>query len=413
MSLDKSSPNLDALLLATLLELELSDRDRRVAQKRYHLIPEHLQRPSSPMRPFMDDAVVYAQGSRAIGATIVHGADEDRFDLDAVLEFPRPMGWSISRVLDELHAAFEGFPDVQKIERCTRCVQLQFASMHLDVTPMNPASEPRIERVGAIYHSPDDGNDEQFDVNPYGFAKWFNGNVSQPSLAFQKQLKDMRERIAPRDRFVSTVFRADAEIEDLPIETHPLRDAPQVITLKLMKRYLNLRYAKRKEKRPISVYLSKVAAEIPEDSNGLCSQLESLAAVLGQKMTLALETGVWPEERNPALPSENFNDRWPTSVQEMIIFREDLRHLVHELERARRSEFVEIRQIFEGLFGVAVTEKAVRSYLSGFSDPAGQNTYQRGKGFVAAPALLSPSSTGAPRVSRAVPHSFHPGKLKK
>ncbi|GAB2206273.1 nucleotidyltransferase [Roseibium sp. ROS1] len=413
MSLDKSSPNLDALLLATVLELELSERDRRVANKRYHLIPEHLQRPSSPLRPFLDDAVVYAQGSRAIGATIVHGADEDRFDLDAVLEFPRPMGWSISRVLDELHAAFEGFPDVQKIERCTRCVQLQFAFMHLDVTPMDPASEPRIERVGTIYHSPDNGNDELFDVNPYGFATWFNGNVSQPSLAFQKQLKDMRERMAPKDRFVTTVIHADAEIEDLPVETHPLRDAPQVIALKLMKRFLNIRYAKREEKRPISIYLSKVAAEILADPNGLCSQLENFAANLGRKMTFALETRQWPEERNPAFPSENFNDRWPTESGQMSMFRDDLRHLVHELERARRSEFVEIRQIFEGLFGVAVTEKAVRSYLSGFSDPAGQNTYQRGKGFVAAPALVSPSSTGAPRVSRAVPHSFHAGKLQK
>ncbi len=413
MPLEKSSPNLDALLLATLLEIELSDRDRRVAKKRYHYIPEHLQRPSSPLRTYMDDAVVYAQGSRAIGATIVHGADEDRFDLDAVLEFPRPMGWSISRVLDELHVAFEGFPDVQHIERCTRCVQLQFAFMHLDVTPMDPATEPRLERVGAIYHSPDNGNDELFDVNPYGFATWFNGSVSPPTLAFQKQLKDMREQVVQRDRFISTTFRADAEIEDLPVETHPLRDAPQVISLKLMKRFLNLRYAKRKEKRPISVYLSKVAAQVPLNLNGLCSQLEDLAAALAQRMVNAIETEVWPAERNPALLTENFNDRWPTSIQEMVMFRDDLKHLVYELQRARRSEFVEIRNIFRGLFGETVTESAVRSYLSQASNPTGQSRFQPGKGFVAAPALISPARTGAANTPKAVPHSFHPGRLKK
>ncbi|GGC24224.1 hypothetical protein GCM10011363_45940 [Marivita lacus] len=46
MPLDDTAPGLDALLLGTALELELSDRDNRVAEKRYQLIPEHLQRPT-------------------------------------------------------------------------------------------------------------------------------------------------------------------------------------------------------------------------------------------------------------------------------------------------------------------------------------------------------------------------------
>ena len=145
MPLDDTSPQLDALLLGTVLEMELSDRDHQVASKRYSLIPDHLQRPTSPIRQYMENALVYPQGSRAIGATIVHGADDDRFDLDAVLEFRTPIGWTPRRVLDELYVAFAGFPDVKKIERCTRCVQLQFAFMHLDVTPMDPDRDPRPE----------------------------------------------------------------------------------------------------------------------------------------------------------------------------------------------------------------------------------------------------------------------------
>lgn len=105
MPLDDTSPQLDALLLGTVLEMELSDRDHQVASKRYSLIPDHLQRPTSPIRQYMENALVYPQGSRAIGATIVHGADDDRFDLDAVLEFRTPVGWTPRRVLDELHAA--------------------------------------------------------------------------------------------------------------------------------------------------------------------------------------------------------------------------------------------------------------------------------------------------------------------
>lgn len=91
MPIDDTVPGLDALLLGTALELELSDRDHRVAEKRYQLLPEYLQRPTSPLHPYMEDALVYAQGSRAIGATIIDGATDDRFDLDAILEFRRPV----------------------------------------------------------------------------------------------------------------------------------------------------------------------------------------------------------------------------------------------------------------------------------------------------------------------------------
>lgn len=151
MPLDNTSPALDALLLGTVLELELSDRDRRVLRKRYDLIKPHLERQGSALAPYLNNALVYAQGSRAIGATIVHGADDDRFDLDGILEFPTPMGWGPAKVLDELYTSLEGFPDSTGIQRCTRCIQLKFAFMHLDLTPMDPASAPRVDRVGDIY----------------------------------------------------------------------------------------------------------------------------------------------------------------------------------------------------------------------------------------------------------------------
>jgi len=97
----------------------------------------------------------------------------------------------------------------------------------------------------------------------------------------------------------------------------------------------------------------------------------------------------------------------------MALFRDDLHHFVYELQRARRSEFVEIRNIFKGLFGETVTESAVRSYLTQASNPTGQSSFQPGKGFLAAPALVSPARPGAANTPKAAPHSFHPGKLKK
>lgn len=409
MPLDDTSPQLDALLLGAALQMELSPRDNRVASKRYSLIPEHLQRPSSPVRNIMGAALVYPQGSRAIGATIVHGADDDRFDLDAILEFRTPLGWTPRRVLDELEVAFQGFPDVQKVERCTRCVQLQFAFMHLDITPMDPDYAPRDERVGEIYHSPDIGEDKRFRVNPYGFADDFKKKVTMPSLVFQDHLKDLRTRMQVKDRFVSNVAMSDADIHDLPEPINPIRDAPQVIALKLMKRYLNLRYAHRDIKRPVSVYLSKIAAEVSLSPFGICAQLEELTANLSRRITVALEAGTRPEERNPALWEENFNDRWPKYTSEMKTFLADLKHLAAELDRSRNSSLTDTRKIFDDLFGERVSEKAVQSYVDGLTSSAATSHYEHNRGFVSSPALVAATPTKASKVSKAPPHHFHPG----
>lgn len=413
MPLDTTAPGLDALLLATALQLELSDRDNRVADKRYQHVPVHLQRPASRMRHLMDTARIYPQGSRAIGTTIVDGTSEDRFDLDAILEFNRPIGWTPSRVLDELYTAFQGFPDVKKIERCTRCIQLQFAFMHLDVTPLDPADEPRPERVGQIFHSPDHGPDSVHDVNPFGFITWFKDTITPAKQVFLDHVRNTRKGLVLNDRFVGGQIMADADVDELPEPIDPIRDAPQVIALKLLKRYLNLRYANRDLKRPISIYLSKVAALVPASAYGVCAQLEDLTAELERRMTNALVAGQKLQERNPVFPPENFNDRWPKSNRDLEVFRADLRHLTQELKRARTSELSEIQKIFDGLFGERVSASAVRSYIDGIDSTGQKSSYEHGRGYVANPAILSATPAAAPKVSRAAPHHFHPGEVKK
>ncbi|MEM9840570.1 MAG: nucleotidyltransferase [Pseudomonadota bacterium] len=416
----ETSPNLDLLLLATVLQLELSERDLRVTDKRYHHLETHLQRPESSVRHLMGTASVYAQGSRAIGATIVHGvADEDRFDLDAVIELAIPPLWTPRKALDELHTSLQGFPDVQEIERCTRCVQLRFAFMHLDVTVMRPGAAPRPERVGEIFHSPDRGADETHWVNPYGFAEWVKARAVPPSVSFHTAANDLRRSLGVADRFVDTIpslmYAVRAETQNLPAPLDPIRDSWQIIALKLMKRYLNLRYANRSEKRPISVYLSKIAVEVPLNRHGICSQLEGFAVELDRRIAIAVDEGCWPEERNPVYPEENFNDRWPRDVAAMRLFRDDLRHLCGELRRARQSAVAEIQSIFDGLFGERVSAAAIRTYADNLPSVPRKPSYEHGKGFVVAPAVLRPvtEQTTTSRVSRAPAHTFHPRRLKR
>ena len=59
MPFNDTAPQLNALLPDTAREMELSQRNNQVASKRYSFIPEHFQRPSSPIRRYMETNLVY------------------------------------------------------------------------------------------------------------------------------------------------------------------------------------------------------------------------------------------------------------------------------------------------------------------------------------------------------------------
>lgn len=414
MPLDASAPALDVLLLNAAIQLELSARDRRVAGKRYGVLQDHLNHPASALSPYLicGRSLIHPQGSWSIGATIIHGSDDDRFDLDAVVEFPVPRAWRPRDALDVLEEALQGFPDALEVERCTRCVQLRFAFMHLDVTPIDPAAEPRTERVGEIFHhSKQRGEEERRPANPYGFTQWFRETVAPPSRAFQEAVQRARASFQKRDLISKgmTVF-ADTDIEDLPDPIDPLHDAPQVIALKLLKRFLNRRYAERQVRRPPPVYMTKIAALQPTNSNGLCAQIEQLAVELKRRMDRAIASGVPPSECNPRLRSENFNDRWPNDLQDMRIFRSDMQYLETSLARARGSEFSEIQEILADLFGERVSSQSAKAYLNSLSSEPAKSRFERGRGYVAAPAIGLAAGAAA-SMSSAPAHNFHPGVL--
>ena len=83
---------LDGVLLDIATQIELSPADRRIAENRYRRLKAHLERPSSPLAPYLKDGIslIYAQGSMATSTTIVSGAEDDRFDVDAIVEIDVP-----------------------------------------------------------------------------------------------------------------------------------------------------------------------------------------------------------------------------------------------------------------------------------------------------------------------------------
>ncbi|WP_267426557.1 nucleotidyltransferase [Methylobacterium sp. GC_Met_2] len=405
---DRTALPLDELLIELATAIELSDHDREIAENRYRRLKVHLERPSSPLSEHLlaSGSLIYAQGSMAIGATIVSGTEDDRFDVDALVEMTVPAGWSDDEVLDRLEEALKGFPGMIKIVRCTRCVQLQFAFMHMDVTILDPAAEPRALRVGEIFHSPDEGAAYRVPSNPFGFAGWYRASVGEGTREFQEALRQRRREFAI-DR-IPNVMVEKAEQENLPSGVPPRLDAQQVVALKLMKRFLNMRYEDRALKRPPSIYLTKISSTCGYDDQGLTAQLERYAATLEEAMAAAEDANAGPDERNPMYREDRLNDRWPQTQADRRALREDMAFLQQALAQARQADLKEISKILAGLFGERISTRTVGRYMDrATGSPV---SYQPGTGrIIGRTAMLAPALA---KFAVAMPrHNFHASAL--
>jgi hypothetical protein len=111
MSQNPITENLDDLLLDVATSIEPSESDRREIDGQYRALKKHLERPESPLSQFLksDESRIYAQGSVSISGTIVSGDKDDRFDVDAMVEFEVPKHWPTGKALDLLHEACKNF----------------------------------------------------------------------------------------------------------------------------------------------------------------------------------------------------------------------------------------------------------------------------------------------------------------
>jgi len=353
---------LDEILLDLAALIELSPQDRRIAENRYRLLKAHIERPSSPLRPYMVDgeSKIFAQGSVATSTTIVTGDGEDRFDLDAIVEADIPPFWSDREALDKLEEALQGFPSVKKIVRCTRCVQLQFATMHMDVTLMDRRGRIAGARPGDIFHSPDKGTSYRVPSNPWGFTGWFRSVVKPGSREFTERLMEIRKsagrsRIPFLDEGERTTL-AKADQVPLPPAIPSHLDAIEAVALKLLKRFLNLRYATSTLKRPPSIWLAKRTGDLGDLGGGLTVQLFMLAKTLADEMRERVARAQRPDERNPSYHPDKINDRWPREAwgeakQDMDVFASHLDVLMQSLNRMAWQSQDEIMEEMDKLFG--------------------------------------------------------------
>ena len=186
-------------------------------------------------------------------------------------------------------------------------------------------------------------------------------------------------------------------------------DAQEAVALKLLKRYLNLRYETLPLKRPPSIYLAKRTGSVGYVAEGLTAQLVALAETTAAIMREHMAAGTRPREVNPSYPDDKINDRWPAEGAEgrrdMETFADALDHLGRRLGELAYAPLNEIVAGMSELFGERVGAEVKRHLAAQFDTRAGTapNLVQTGTGNVKAPALVRAASDLRP-VPR---HNFH------
>lgn len=395
----------DVLLADVAIRVQLSPTHYALAVQRYQTINNWIERVGSPLEDRVQ--IFYPQGSMAIDATIASKLDDDEFDIDLIAQLDMPADTPPHKMLDILERAIRGEPGSRYYDtttRCSRCIQIQYRDMHLDVTPMVRLTA-YAERTGNIYHAPEryrTDKDRIIVANPWGFAQWFKAKTPAEhafAIAFSERAMAYDARFA---------FDA-AQVDPVPEQQQIHEKSMALIALQLLKRWRNVQYDKRDGRCPPSVVLAWFVATNANHTSILSEELLYQARRMKFSFEQAQMRGELLRVENPACRSDVFTDRWPGSLKDQGVFVEDLRVLVRKLEHLRSGiDLTEMQEVLSELFGERPTLEAVKSLndRAGHSIVSGQSRHQPGAGRFVIPSVSAIAAT-APSIARATPkHTY-------
>lgn len=379
----RPNPRTDELLPIDPIEAALMDVARAIqltptmhaeATRRYNALAKHVDRPRSPLEDKVDE--VYPSGSFAIHAAIRSDITRDQHDVDAVVEILVSPNSDPELVLDELYTAIVSTDDETyrglKVERNSRCVTVHYSDgITLDLMPVvRLAAEP--PRVAILFHSkPEAGEAYTKEVNPSGFAAYFNAQV-EISTEFAKRFDQRRflvEGATFADQYKQASVLAKAATQPMP-EHLPLdQKAPRVVALQIMKRFRDKRYRKhddhKGQRKPPSVVMAALALDAPATSSLLTDEVIAIATAMRNAIVSADRMGQLIRVRNPAHYPDIFTDRWPENRQTQRLWAADLQHLIEELGKLRRHGFdpVGVKGVLEDLFGEKISKRIIEDHF--------------------------------------------------
>lgn len=391
----------EALLVGISARIQLPPSKYAIATERYEAVRSHIERPGSPLENRVDR--FYPQGSMAIGSTISSHLQNDEYDIDIIAELALRRGMPPAQVLDIMYAAIRGEPGslyYSMTERQSRCITVRYKDgMHLDITPaISATGEPR---TSDIFHAKrGEPAERHFTLlaNPWGFAEWFKQRTP-PDRNFARAFA---RRAFDAD---GTVY-AVAEAEEVPDQVPIARKSVTVVAHQLIKRSRNVRYdTRRNQRKPPSVLLAKIAADVPGQNWLLSDELLRQARQTIAVMKAAHSRGSLIDIRNPKCVEDRFTDRWPETLAAQGQYIGDLNHLVFGIDKLKSGDLdlEEMKEVLSDLFGEIPTAKSIAAFnaMIGRNVQGARIIDGRGGRVTAAPAI---ASTSAGSIMR--PHTF-------
>ncbi len=349
----------DMLLTSVAIRVQLSQTDYNKAVQHYQAINNWIERDESSLKDVV--TLFYPQGSMAIGATIASKLTTDEFDIDIVAQLNLPDKVSPQEVLDQLYEAIRGETGSQYYEmakRRTRCVTIDYSDdMHIDVTPALRIYDTP-ERQSWIFHHQQETPHEQGSrliANPYGFAAWFKTNTPRDddfASFFEMCAKEHEQLVL-----------ATADSDPVPSQEPSFRKSKAVIVLQLLKRWRNVQYDKRSERRPPSIMMTKLVADAANHTNSLSEELLLQAKSMLSFFRQSHNQNQRVRIINPVCAEDVLTDRWPESLRDQGLFIDDLQVLVDKVEQLVKGCDLEVMQdIMAYLFGEAPAKDAIRAF---------------------------------------------------
>jgi hypothetical protein len=355
----------DILLADIAIRIQLTKTDHDKAVDRFEVMRDWIDRPASPLHGLV--ALMYPQGSMAIGATIARATDREEYDIDVIVALLIARHSDPEAVLDALYRAIRGEPGSRyydKTTRHTRCVCVTYEDgMHIDLTPAVLVDE-REPRTSVIFHSkPEDPGVPKLRLlaNPWGLAEWF-------------------KEMTPLDNDFAKMFEARAMAHDraadepVPDQKPAYRKSRALIALQLTKRWRNVLFCRReraKLRRPPSVLLSKHFADHANRTATLSGEVEHQAQQLLLRLEAEKAAGRLICDVNPRCHEDVLTDRWPEVHANQNLMIEDLHDFVADM-RLLRSGTLSIDKmstVLERIFGERPARGAVNDYMFPTSRP--------------------------------------------
>lgn len=394
---------LDVLLADVAVRVQLSPTEYQTAVRHYEVMGEWIDRPASPLRGRV--LSFYAQGGFSTGSTVAGHDEKSEFDLDAMLEVDWPRDIDPEVALSTTHTAIAGDPGSRyhdKCERKTRCTQIKYDGMHLDVTPA-VLLEEFLPKTSFIFHSkPSDRTvpKETLFANPEGLARWFNNRTLRDD-AFGHFFEG---RSLDYDRARHEMIKADTS--PVPVQMPAYRKSRQVICLQLIKRWRNVIYGRKYKglRLPPSVLLTFYVGLHTNITRSLTDELiYHVECIIGKILAARGSATGLVAECNPACEADELTDRWPGDQRRQNIFLNELEEFAADLKRLKAGlPLPEMRTVLEKLFGEKPAGDAIDAYKARFVEDNASGKLQYIPGAGAVPAL---GALVAPASARPIPKS--------